>query len=199
MSENKPPVPSNGETQGLKVKITLELSNLHAPGIVEFLRALPARGETAFIRGLIYQWMLKYQSAEDFSLRLLAVLNGPGGRSMFVLPNQGPQPPAPIASAHRQAARKPPMTTGSTTPSAQPRGRRSKAEEALANAIPAPENSADLWNRASISADAAPVILTDGSPGATSTGASLEQPSTTSVTTSDSESEGELNPFVSFF
>jgi len=199
MSANKPPLSSNGETHALKVKITLELSNLHAPGIVEFLNTLPARGETAFIRGLIYQWMSRYQGAEDFSVRLLAVLNGPGGRSMFALPNQRARPPAPLASAHRQAARKPTTTTRSTTPSAQPRGRRSKAEEFVAIAIPVPQAAADLWNRAPIQADATTVNLTNGAPGATSTAASLDQPSTSSVTTSDSESEGELNPFVNFF
>ena len=199
MSDNKPSVPSNGETQGLKIKITLELSNLHAPGIVEFLRALPARGETAFIRGLIYQWMSKYQGSEDFSLRLLSVLNGPGGRWMYMLPNQVAQASAAVASTHRQTARKPPKTTGSTTHAAQPRDMRAIAEEPVAAAFPIVRASAELGNRASIPADASRATMTDVASRGSSTVASSQQPSATLATTSDSESEGELNPFVDFF
>ena len=69
-------------------KLTLDLYDGLAPGILDFLRGLPPRAETAFIRALIYQWMLEHQYAEDYDQRLLEVLNGPGGRALFVIPGQ---------------------------------------------------------------------------------------------------------------
>ena len=98
--------PANGGSQTLKVKVTLELFDSHAPGIIEFLRSLPARAETAFIRGLIYQWMLESLGTDDYPERLLAVLNGPGGRAMFSLPNYSAHPTKQVPSAPSKMPRK---------------------------------------------------------------------------------------------
>ena len=62
-------------------KMTLRLQEVHAPGIVDFMNSLPDRTEVAFIRGLIYQWLLENRDEVDFEQRVMAVLNGPGGRT----------------------------------------------------------------------------------------------------------------------
>lgn len=113
---------SDQEAQGpgeVEKKLTLKLMDVHAPGLVSFLNNLPARTEAAFIRGLIYQWLLENRDAEDFEQRLLAVLDGPGGRTMTTTfaaqqsrPSQAlrprkpraPRPPAAPAPAPRPAA-----------------------------------------------------------------------------------------------
>lgn len=86
-------------------RIVMLIHDDQAPGIVEFLQGLPARSESAFIRGLIYQWMLGNASAEDADARVDAVLAGPGGRAVFSTISGGRAPAPPRRPGPRPAAR----------------------------------------------------------------------------------------------
>ncbi len=87
-------------------KLTLDLYDNLAPGILAFLRGLPPRAETAFIRAVIYQWMLDHQGLEDYEERLLDVLNGPGGRPVFAIHGATSQSAPALKPALRKAPRK---------------------------------------------------------------------------------------------
>ena len=134
MSSTDQPAP--GEGQASKVKVTLELFDAHAPGIVAFLRSLPTRGETAFIRGLIYQWMLDNLGAEDYAERLLAVLNGPGGRAMFSLPNHSSPLRAQTLSMPSKAPRR---RAAASTPTLAAPNSRAAVMRRMPDESPAPQ------------------------------------------------------------
>lgn len=104
---NQPKTKPNADVPGVR-KITVEFLDQHAPGITQFLLNLPSRTETAFIRGLIYQWMLANVGTEDYQDRLMEVLDGPGGRAFFVtnaLAPMLPQQTMRAPSEPRQKAR----------------------------------------------------------------------------------------------
>lgn len=90
-------------------RISLTLFEHQTPGVMEFFGRMPGRVESAFIRGLIYQWMLDNGDAPDFEERLARVVNGPGGRLLAM----------PIGSQvmHRK---KPGPKPGSRRPTAAP-------------------------------------------------------------------------------
>jgi len=61
----------------------MKLLDDQTPGIVAFfgrIEQLAGRVGSAFIRGVVYQWILENQDEPDFEERLSAVLDGPGGR-----------------------------------------------------------------------------------------------------------------------
>ncbi|WP_148211105.1 hypothetical protein [Methylibium petroleiphilum] len=88
------------------------------PGVVEFFGRMPGRVESAFIRGLIYQWMLDNQDAPDFEERLARVVNGPGGR-LLAMPIGGSQVMHRKKPGPKPGSRKPVATPTVDVPRAQ--------------------------------------------------------------------------------
>lgn len=103
-------------------KVTMMIYDDQAPGIIEFLDSLPARMETAFIRGLVYQWMLANGTAEEFDARVWGVLDGPGGRAVVSTLGGGRAPIPPRRPGPRPAPRPGlrPAPTARPTPSPRP-------------------------------------------------------------------------------
>ncbi|MBG6083184.1 hypothetical protein [Rubrivivax gelatinosus] len=83
--------------------ISLVLRDHQAPGLVDFLYSLPNRYESAFIRGLVYQWVLENQDAKDLAERIEAVVNGPGGRMVVTTAGLLNAQPAPRQRRPRPA------------------------------------------------------------------------------------------------
>lgn len=98
--------PEDSAVDVLTRKLTIVLRDDHAPGIVEFLASLPDRTEAAFIRGLVYQWMLENWTTEDREQRLMAVLNGPGGR-MTIAHGMSARVLSPLRSRRARSVRPP--------------------------------------------------------------------------------------------
>lgn len=102
-------------------KVTMMIYDDQAPGIIEFLDSLPARMETAFIRGLVYQWMLANGTAEEFDARVWGVLDGPGGRAVVSTLGGGRAPIPPRRPGPRPAPRPGLRPAASARPTPAPR------------------------------------------------------------------------------
>lgn len=118
-SDHEAQAPNEGEK-----KVTLKLMDAHAPGLVAFLNSLPDRTESAFVRGLLYQWVLANRDEEDFEQRVMQVLDGPGGRTMTTTFAAQTQRPSPALRPRRP--RPPPAparpSPAPAAPAAQPDG-----------------------------------------------------------------------------
>jgi hypothetical protein len=129
-SDHEAQAPNEGER-----KLTLKLVDAHAPGLVSFLQNLPARTEAAFIRGLIYQWLLANRDQEDFEQRLMAVLDGPGGRTITTTFAAQAQRPSPALRPRRP--RPPPAPARPSLPPAVPAAQSEAAQIVMPGHVPA--------------------------------------------------------------
>ena len=104
----------NGDQKALAMII----KDHQAPGLVAFLKRLPHGTEAAFVRGVLYQWLLENQDTPDFEERLTDVVNGPGGR-ILAMPYGAVGLADPVGRepvGHERVGRKPGPKPGSRMP-----------------------------------------------------------------------------------
>lgn len=102
-------------------RISMVLQDYQAPGLVDFLYSLPERYESAFIRGLLFQWLQENQGPELHE-RIEEVVNGPGGRTVMTtagLHNRNDQA-APAARPRRTRPAPPPRQAQTVMPGVVP-------------------------------------------------------------------------------